>query len=167
MLTVSARGEQTCRDCGFNWSIDIPEAIGLVAGAPDRYRALLDAGLVVCSGDHEDWSAVGYLWHVVDVIRFGTERLWVLALDPASGVPGWEQEALARERHYEALSPVVGLRALDHAVRDWIEAACEAPADAEVEHAALGRLTTEDSIRRNAHEIQHHERDVRLRLGLE
>ena len=30
------------------------------------------------------WSASRYVWHTVDVLRFGTERLWTISADPPS-----------------------------------------------------------------------------------
>ena len=149
-----------CAECGFLWSISIEEAIRLVGGASDRYARLLADGGGARSEDPDHWSATGYLWHVVDIIRFGTERLWTLTLEPGAGVPGWDQNVLAEARHYEKLSLVVGLRALSVALQDWVAAAMDAPPSAEVQHPVLGTITTDESIRRNAHEVQHHELDI-------
>jgi hypothetical protein len=55
---------------------------------------------------------------------------------------------------------VVGLRALDVAVRVWVRAARETPPSAEVAHPVFGGVSTHDAIVRNAHEIQHHARDI-------
>jgi hypothetical protein len=153
-------GAPSCEDCGFRWSMSSDEAILLVEAAPDRYSAILGNGAGSRSDDPNHWSATGYLWHVVDVIRLGTERLWTLSLDAGSGVPGWDEEALAEARRYEQLSAVVGLRALDVAVRDWVRAAHETPPSAEVAHPVFGGVSTHHAIVRNAHEIQHHARDI-------
>jgi hypothetical protein len=136
------------------------EAIKLVEAASDRYSEMLADGAGPRSDDPKQWSATGYLWHVVDVIRLGTERLWTLTLDAPSGIPGWDEEALAAARRYEQLAPIVGLRALDVAVGDWVRAARETPPSAEVMHPAFGAISTHDAIVRNAHEIQHHARDI-------
>ena len=152
--------ERECSECGYLWSLDIPEAVDLVDGAADRYARLFADGIGSRSEDPARWSPTAYLWHVVDVLRFGTERLWTLTLDAGSGVPGWDQDALAAIRHYEKLSPAVGLRALQVAAVDWVEAATEAPRSARVEHPVFGTLTTEDSIRRNGHEVHHHALDI-------
>ena len=58
------------------------------------------------------WSASRYVWHTVDVLRFGTERLWTIAADPSFGVPTWDENVVAEVRSYDQLSPVVGLIAL-------------------------------------------------------
>jgi hypothetical protein len=159
--------EEKCSSCGYDWTVSLDVARLLVEGSPDRFTRLLNDTDGAASEAPGRWSAAGYLWHVVDVIRFGTERLWTLAMDAASGVPGWDQDALADIRHYENLSTAVGLRALRVAVRDWVQAAAEAPETGQVEHPVFGTLTTADSIRRNAHEVQHHELDVRRALAAE
>jgi hypothetical protein len=51
------------------------------------------------------WSASRYLWHTVDVLRFGTERLWTIGADPAVGVPAWDENVNAEVRSYDDLSP--------------------------------------------------------------
>ena len=152
--------ERICSECGYLWSLDVDEAVGLVEGAADRYAGVFSDGIGSRCEDPGRWSATGYLWHVVDVLRFGTERLWTLTLDAGLGVPGWDQDAMAAVRHYDRLSTTVGLRALGVAARDWVEAASEAPRAAQVEHPVLGTLTTEDSIRRNGHEVHHHALDI-------
>ena len=65
------------------------------------------------------WSASRYVWHTVDVLRFGTERLWTISADPSFGVPSWDENVVAEVRSYDALSPVVGLIALIAAARAW------------------------------------------------
>jgi len=168
-------GTGTCEECGFDWSLPIQEAVALVRGSPERcallfagtgpQEALREAAARDHSADPGRWSPAAYLWHLVDVIRFGTERLWTLALDPEAGVPGWSQEEVAAARRYDGLSVAVGLRALEVAVGDWADAARGAPRGALVVHPELGAVSTEDSIRRNAHEIQHHELDILRGLG--
>jgi hypothetical protein len=163
---VRWRPEQDeCPECGFSWSISTEAAIHLVEHAPDRFASLLANNNGAPPESVGRWSATSYLWHTVDVIRFGTERLWTITLDATSGVPGWDQDALADVRRYDELSVAVGLRALRVAIRDWVKAARDAPDTSRVEHPILGSLTTGDSIRRNAHEIQHHELDIRRVRG--
>jgi hypothetical protein len=155
---------EICSECGFLWSLPVEDSIRLVEDAADRYTRLFGEGSDSRSDNPGHWSATGYVWHVVDVIRFGTERLWTLALDAASGIPGWDQDDMAAVRRYEKLSPTVGLQALRSAVREWVKAAHEAPPSAHIEHASLGMMSTGDSIRRNAHEVQHHALDIERAL---
>jgi hypothetical protein len=102
-----------------------------------------------------------YVWHLVDVLRIGTERLLTLTHDPDRGITCWDENALARDRHYHELSPVVGLIALTSAARDWVTAALAAPASARVRHPQFGMLGAAEVITRNAHEVHHHLWDIR------
>lgn len=153
-------GNEDCSECGFRWSVSVDDAIEVVQGAPDRYSALL-IGASDPVPHPGRWSPREYLWHTVDVLRLGTERLWTIALQPGSRVPGWDQDALAEARRYKDLSIPVGLHTLSKTVTDWVDAARDTPSSGWVEHPSLGALSTGDSIRRNAHEVHHHERDIR------
>jgi hypothetical protein len=155
--------EQRCGGTRFRWSLPVEQAIGLVEEAPDRYARLLADGVGPRSKDPDRWSATGYLWHVVDVIQFGTERLWTLTFDPESGVLGWDQDAMARIRNYEQLARG----------RDTGTAGCGPRLDSGSNRCApfgpspypiLGNLTTGGAIKRNAHEVHHHELDIRRAL---
>jgi hypothetical protein len=83
-----------------------------------------------------------------------------LTHDPGRGIPCWDENALARDRHYQQLSPAVGLIALGPAARDWAAAALATPAAAKVRHPQFGTLGALDIIRRNAHEVRHHLMDI-------
>lgn len=107
-----------------------------------------------------------YLWHLVDVLRIGNERLVTLSLDPEAGIVCWDENELAACRKYDALSPVVRLEILGGAVRDWSEAAAKVREHAVVVHPEFGNLGALEIIRRNAHEVHHHTRDIRRGLGL-
>jgi hypothetical protein len=158
---------ERCPECDYSWSIASADAVGIVTAATERYELLLAGTARAPSVNEGGWSADEYLWHVVDVLRFGTDRLWTLSVDPTSGIPGWDQDAMARVRNYAKLSITVGLKALDRAAKGWVEAAEDAPSDAHVEHPVLGRLTALDSIRRNAHEVVHHAWDIEQLVGVD
>ena len=85
------------------------------------------------------WSASRYVWHTVDVLRFGTERIWTISADPDFGVPEWDENVVALVRSYDALSPVVGLIALIAAADAWRTVALEAPHDVSTA-ASRGRV---------------------------
>jgi hypothetical protein len=106
------------------------------------------------------WSAAMYVWHLLDVLRIGTERLLTLSHDPGRGITCWDENALARDRRYHQLSPVVGLIAFRSAAREWVTTAQAAPAAADVRHPQFGMLGAVEVIRRNAHEVHHHLRDI-------
>ena len=156
--------QERCEGCGFVWDVPIPEAIDLVRHAPARISELFADGPGVRSEDRAGWSPTAYLWHLIDVLRFGAERLLTIALDPGNGVPSWDQEAMAENRGYEQLSHVVGLRVLAGTADGWVAAAEAAPQDGSVAHPERGSLTTPDAIRRNAHEAVHHGLDIQRGL---
>ncbi|MGD0321050.1 MAG: DinB family protein [Acidimicrobiales bacterium] len=149
-----------CPACLFSWTMDREEALGLVRQSPPRYVRALMVRNPRLSTRPGVWSPCEYLWHMVDVLRIGTERLWTLTLEPTIGVPCWDENELARVRSYANLSVPVGLRAHARAVEEWVTAAEEAPAGVETAHPELGTITALDVIRRIAHETKHHLVDI-------
>ena len=107
------RQEARCPECGFDWDEASYEVlvgqcvtnIAVFGGVLSR----IDPAEAVEPGL---WSASRYVWHTVDVLRFGTERLWTISADPAFGVPAWDENIVAEVRSYDELSPIVGLIAL-------------------------------------------------------
>jgi hypothetical protein len=98
------------------------------------------------------------------VLRFGTERLWTLSVDPSFGVPSWDENLMAERRSYDQLSPFVGLLAMISAVETWRTAALEAPRDVSTPHPEAGTIDAFDLVQRNAHEVWHHLWDVQRGL---
>src|SRR4051812_8075193 len=111
------------------------------------------------------WSATGYLWHVVDVLRVGTERFWLLALDPRRGMAPWDPDETARVRAYDALSIRVGRRALEASVEDWLVARAATPSYATATHPVFGAVDGAYLAHFYAHEVVHHVMDVRRQRG--
>ena len=102
-----------CLECGFDWAeADYELLVG------QCMHNVADFGSVLSQIDPTEavgpglWSASRYVWHTVDVLRFGTERLWTISADPSFGVPTWDENVLADVRSYDHLSPFVGLIAL-------------------------------------------------------
>jgi hypothetical protein len=149
-----------CAECGFDWQMARQNAIELVAEAPDAAAAAIMAIKDPMRHTGDRWSASMYVWHLVDVLRIGTERLLTLAHDPGRGITCWDENALAEARRYQLLSPVVGLIVLQSAVQAWITTAAEVPADVEVHRPQYGLLGAVEIIRRNAHEVHHHLMDI-------
>jgi hypothetical protein len=161
--------EGVCAECGFDWS---ESGYQTLVGQCVRNVAVF--GAVMSRIDPSEsvapglWSASRYVWHTVDVLRFGTERLWTLDADPGFGVPAWDENELADVRAYDELSPVVGLIALIEAARVWREAALEAPHEVTTAHPEAGQICAFEIVQRNAHEVCHHLWDVqRGATGLE
>jgi hypothetical protein len=149
-----------CAECGFDWQSSRQDAIDLVAQVP-RAAAVAIAGVAEPTQRAGDrWSASMYLWHLVDVLRIGTERLLTLTHDADRGITCWDENALAETRRYQWLSPRVGLMVLRSAAREWGVAAAAAPAGVRVRHPQFGGLGALDIIRRNAHEVRHHLMDI-------
>lgn len=101
-----------------------------------------------------------YVWHLVDILRIGAERLLTVRLDPAGGIPCWDENELAEVRKYEFLPVTVGLEMLRFATRDWLAVASTVADTEEVLHPEFGSLDALDIVRRNAHEVLHHTGDV-------
>jgi len=155
------RQQGLCAECRFDWGEAVYEtligrcvhAVAVFGEAISR----IDPSEAVEPGL---WSASRYVWHTVDVLRFGTERLWTISADPSFGVPCWDQNVMAEIRSYDELSPAVGLIALISAARAWREAALEAPHGISTPHPEAGEISAFDVVQRNAHEVCHHLWDV-------
>ncbi len=98
-----------CEECGFAWTVSRNDAIDLVARLPEDATAALARIHQPMQQSGERWSASMYVWHLVDVLRIGTERLLTLAHDPGRGLTCWDENALAEIRRYRQLSPSRGL----------------------------------------------------------
>ena len=154
-----------CAECHFDWAeTDYETLVGQCVHAVAVFGEVLSRVEPLEAVEPGLWSASRYVWHTVDVLRFGTERLWTISADPAFGVPSWDENVVAEVRSYDALSPVVGLIALIAAARAWREAALEAPHDVTTGHAEAGQICSFDIVQRNAHEVCHHLWDVQRGL---
>jgi hypothetical protein len=109
-----------CAECGFDWQLARQDAIDLVVQVPDAATAAIVRAHDPAQRTGDRWSASMYLWHLVDVLRIGTERLLTLTHDPGRGITCWDENALAEARRYERLSPAVGLMALRSAAEAWV-----------------------------------------------
>lgn len=149
-----------CAECGFDWEITRQNAINLVTQLPDATVAAITRIHDPTQRTGDRWSASMYLWHLVDVLRIGTERLLTLTHDPGRGIACWDENALAEARRYQQLSPAVGLIVLQTAAQAWVMTAAGAPDDVQVRHPQFGSLGAPDIIRRVAHEAHHHLMDI-------
>jgi hypothetical protein len=157
---VPPSDRKRCPECGFSWTTDVEDAIVMVGESPDQFAHVLGMVDPIAPIRADAWSPKEYLWHMVDVLRIGTERLWSLRVDPDGGVPSWDENELARVRRYGELSSTVGMMAYVNAAEDWVTAARAAPPEARTTHSDLGTISAEEVIRRNAHEAQHHLLDI-------
>jgi hypothetical protein len=160
-----------CRGCGFAWDINGDGADALVRGAPDRVAALFSQrGLPAPAagqpeGDPARWSSVGYLLHTADNLRIWAERLVGLAGGDGGFTP-YDQDELARVRHYDAVAPLAALWSLERATGDWFAALAvvgDRPGLA-LSSDERGRLDPLDCRRLLAHEVHHHVVDLQTLL---
>ena len=156
-----------CPECAFDWDEEryevlVGQCVSTIA-VFGRVLSRIDPAEAVEPGL---WSASRYVWHTVDVLRFGAERLWTISADPTFGVPAWDENVVADVRSYDQLSPVVGLVALLAAADTWRTAALEAPHDVTTPHPEAGSICAFDVVQRNAHEVCHHLWDVEPRHAL-
>jgi hypothetical protein len=154
-----------CEECQFDWDeTDFDNLVGRCVRGVAVFGAALSRIDPSAAVEPGLWSASRYVWHTVDVLRFGTERLWTLSADPSFGVPAWDENLMAESRAYDQLSPMVGLVALIAAVRSWRTAALEAPHDVSTPHPEAGAICAFDIVQRNAHEVCHHLWDIQRSL---
>jgi hypothetical protein len=157
--------EGLCEECGFDWDqVDYEDLVGQCVSGVGVFGEVLSKVEPSEAVGPGLWSASRYVWHTVDVLRFGTERLWTISTDPTFGVPSWDENLVADVRSYDELSPVVGLVALIAAARGWRTAALEAPHDVATPHPDAGSICAFDIVQRNAHEVRHHLYDVQRGL---
>jgi len=149
-----------CAECGFDWQMTRQNAIELVAQVPGAAAAAMTGINDPTQRTGGRWSASMYVWHLVDVLRIGAERLLTLTHDPDRGITCWDENALAEARRYEQLSPGVGVIILRSATEAWTTVAAVAPANIQVHHPRFGSLGALEIIRRNAHEAHHHLMDI-------
>jgi hypothetical protein len=65
----------------------VSQAIEAVRRSPEQYRAAIGAADARSPVRPGWWTHGHYLWHMVDVIRNGIERLLTVALDREAGIP--------------------------------------------------------------------------------
>jgi hypothetical protein len=147
---------ERCEACGFDpAAMTFEQAVTFVEDAPDAWVAVMPTAVST-----QPWSPVAYLWHVVDVLRFGAERFWSLTLDPTAPLPPWDADEVAAARSYGEQSVAVGIQCLRAAANVWAGAALSCPPDVLAPHAELGSVGRDDFVVRNVHEVVHHLWDV-------
>ena len=154
-----------CPQCGFDWTL-ATEAGARPRG--HRLRPLLPRlrrarGSALRRGG--PWSPREYLWHVVDVLRHGTENLWMLAVDPDAGFAPWREHDVMAARSPSPMSTRVGLWALAVASGELDPGAHEAPPTSRRGTRDEGWVTAATCCGGAAHEVVHHENDVRWGLA--
>lgn len=154
----------TCPQCGADWVRAGGATRRIIAGAADRYGALL------ADGEEQErepgvWSPTAYTVHVGDWLRIWAERLVAVAAEPDRPLPSLDQDVLAAARAYEEVSEAAALHVLASGAREVLEVA-ERIGPVVLEHPDFGAGDTEAILSWLAHEVDHHAWDVRCLRGL-
>lgn len=152
--------ESTCPECNFE---PLPSLEAILAFFSQAVLDLANAAISATPSNTlpERWNAAQYLWHVVDVLRFGTERIITITVDPTAGAMPWDADEMMEARSRSPHSIPVGVEALDAAATQWLDAARVAPINGTTQHPQLGTISLLTSLNRNAHEVVHHTLDIR------
>ena len=150
-----------CRGCGFAFSSDDENARRIIAGAPDRFDALLEGRDGTEQLPDLSWNASAYTAHCADNTRIWSERAVAAALGAAGPVTPYDEDSLGEARGYARL-PLEGLLwSLRRAVGDWQAAEALAwPLGFELLHPEQGVLPAPLVLRIVAHELHRHEGDI-------
>lgn len=155
-----------CRECGFAWRLATDEAVAIISSAPAAYSEVLRGASGYESAPELAWNLVGYVAHVADNLRIWGERL-AAAAGPGDAVTlvSYDSDALAEARRYDSL-PLSGvLWGLSEAVASWERAWSRADPARSFVHPDRGRIAAEDIARTNAHDVVHHQFDLRRCLA--
>lgn len=157
----------TCPQCGFDWAMPPDEARRLIATSPARTRELIGDRWADARRRHDPplWSPSAYVWHMADALGIWSERFIALELDPDTGIVGFDQDLLAEVRSYDRLSPMAAMWAYERRARDFIETADRHEPDVSFIHPDFGPWTIGEVVRWLAHEMYHHEEDIRRQLA--
>lgn len=161
-----ASGEGQCSECGFLWALPVGDAAVLISDAPERYRSLIEGRDARVKPAPDVWSPSAYVWHMSDSLRTWAERLWGIRNDPGFRIVPWDQDEMAIARSYEAQSMETGLWSLERAVTAWELALEGADPEHSFEHPEMGTGSIGLVVRYMAHEVFHHDLDIRRGLGL-
>jgi len=154
-----------CRECGFDWTLSLDDAVAKMAGVPASFGAVL-AG-ATGNERHPDlaWSVADYVSHVADNLRIWTERLMGVALGAGPEVGGYDENELARARRYDLIPLEASLWSLRLSVAQWVTAVEASNHHGTVMiHPQRGELDLSDVVRSNAHDAQHHLSDIERTL---
>lgn len=154
-----------CRECGFDFSTGLDEAVAYVVGVPARYGRLL-AG-AVGTERHPDlsWSVGSYVCHVADNLRIWAERL-AGAARGATAIGPYDENLLATARGYPHVPLVAALWSLGRSTEEWVAMIHDAPNDGVVlAHPERGGMLLGDVARAGAHDAFHHAWDITRTLA--
>lgn len=154
-----------CVACGHPWRPGVAAARAIIGAAPSTYPALLAAGDPYRVPDDLAWHATAYTFHVADLCRAWAERIVGHVGEPDRQLAGFDPDELADARNYLGLSATAAVWQLGHSV-DLLLATTAGDRSARVfYHDEWGAASFADGLRWLAHEVAHHEEDIRLCVG--
>ena len=154
-----------CRECGFDWTLSLDDAVAKMAGVPASFGAVL-AG-ATGNERHPDlaWSVAGYVSHVADNLRIWTERLMGVVLGASSVVGGYDESELARARNYALIPLEAALWSLSVFTAEWLKAVASSHRNGTVLiHPQRGELDLAAVVLSNTHDALHHRWDIERTL---
>jgi hypothetical protein len=163
-MLPNAGGGGSCAECGFSWSIAGEEALHHVEAGADRFADLLRGRDATRSPSNGVWSPSAYVWHVSDVTRAWSERLHSLHADPEASWAGFDPDALADARRYLDLPQTTGPWSLARSTEALVQAVGHLELTVGFVHPEWDEGTVADALRWVAHEVVHHDLDVRRGL---
>lgn len=151
-----------CRECGYDWTLPLANAVSLVANLPNAYGGLLDGR----SGNEQhpglSWSVTEYVTHVADNLRIWAERLMGVVGGAPHLVGRYDENALAGVRNYREIPIQAAMWSLTRSVEDWLGAIkASATSGVVLVHPERGEMTLSDVVASNVHDAIHHQWDVK------
>ena len=154
-----------CAECGQPWRPSLEDARATIATAPDTYRQLLAGGDPYRIPEDLDWHAAAYTWHVADLCRAWAERVVGHVGEPERGLAGFDPDELAAARNYLGMTATAASWSLRHSVELLLTTVDGDRAERVFEHEEWGAASFLDGLRWLAHEVAHHEGDLRRCLS--
>ena len=158
-------GAQACAECGHPWRPSIEAARTTIADAPDTYRVLLATGDPYRVPPDLAWHASAYTFHVADLCRAWAERIVGHVGEPDRELAGFDPDELAAARNYLGMSATAAAWELRHSVELLLATADDDRVARVFDHDEWGAAPFGDGLRWLAHEVAHHEQDVRRCVG--
>jgi hypothetical protein len=149
-----------CRECGYRWSIGPADALALIAGAPERFAALLAGGDGTGRAPDLTWDAREYVAHVADNLRIWAERLSALTPGATLPIAPYDQDALAAARAYRQLPVAAVLWSVGQSAATFVALWPTVPTDARLDHPESGMMDRDRVVVQVAHDTTHHLVDV-------
>jgi len=154
-----------CRECGFDWTLSLDDAVAKMAGVPASFGAVL-AG-ATGNERHPDlaWSVADYVSHVADNLRIWTERLMGVVLGASPVVGGYDESELAQARNYALIPLEAALWSLRLSTAEWLKAVASSNRSGTVLiHPQRKELDLSAVVLANTHDALHHRWDIERTL---